>query len=68
MLITLDDQTLLDDLRGHFTRSGFTAEHVGGGMADVQRPDAPDEDQARREIVLHLRVWQIANPQVVVTY
>jgi hypothetical protein len=68
MLIALDDHALVDDLREHFTRSGFTAEHVGGGMADVQRPDAPDDDQARREIILHLRVWQIGNPRVSVTY
>jgi hypothetical protein len=62
MLITLDNHALVADLCAHFLRSGFTAEPVGGGMIDVHRPDAPDEDQEHREITLHLQVWLIANP------
>ena len=40
MLIRVDDHALVDDLCVHFRRSGFTAERVGGGMVEVERPDA----------------------------
>jgi hypothetical protein len=63
MLIRIDDQALVDDLRAHFRRSGFTAEGVGGGMVEVTKPDALDAVQERREISMHLRVWEIANTE-----
>jgi hypothetical protein len=66
MLIRLDDHANVADLCDHYTRSGFAAECVGGGMIEVTRPDAPTQDQGRREIELHLRVWQIANPGLTV--
>jgi len=62
MLIQLDDHALVDDLCAHFTRSGFTARSVGGGTAEIARPIPSTEEQDRREILLHLRVWQIINP------
>jgi hypothetical protein len=62
MLIRVEDPALVDDLCAHYTRSGFTAERVGGGMVEIRRPDAPSADQERREALLHLRVWQITNP------
>ena len=64
MLIQLDDHALVDDLCAHFARSGFTARPVGAGAAEVARPIPSTEDQDRREILLHLRVWQIVNPDV----
>jgi|GEM_PF-5680560 len=62
MLITLHDRALVDDLCAHFTRSGFEAEPAGGGTVEIRRPDAPTPEQERREVELHLRVWQVANP------
>lgn len=62
MLIRVDDPALVDDLRAHYDRSGFDSEPVGGGMIDVARPDARDEEQERRAVVLHLRVWDAMNP------
>jgi len=66
MLIRMDDHTLVDDLCTHYRRSGFHAESVGGGMIDVARPDAPDEAQERREVLMHLRVWKVTNPDAAV--
>jgi len=64
MLIRIDDPALVEDLCAHFTRSGFYAEHVGGGMVEVEPPDAASDEEARRAVMMHLRVWQIANPDV----
>ncbi len=64
MLIRLDDITLIDDLCAHYRRSGFRVEHVGGGMVDVAREDAPSPEQERHEVRLHLRVWEAVNPDV----
>jgi hypothetical protein len=62
MLIRIDDHTLVDDLCAHYRRSGFHAESVGGGMIEIRRPDATDEEQERRDVVMHLRVWEVTNP------
>jgi hypothetical protein len=63
MLIELGDSSLVDDLRMHFRRSGFTAERVGANLVEVRRPDAPGAEQERREVEVHLRVWQARNPE-----
>lgn len=62
MLIRTDDHSHVDDLCAHYRRSGFHAESVGGGMIEVARPDAPDAEQERREVLMHLRVWEVTNP------
>jgi hypothetical protein len=31
-------------------------------VIEVERPDAPDDEQAAREIHLHLSVWLVMNP------
>ena len=62
MLIRLDDPALLDDLCAHYRRSGFTADRAGGSTVEVRMPDAPDSDQERREILMHLHVWRVLNP------
>ena len=62
MLIRLSDNTLVDDLCAHYRRSGFRVEHVGGGMVDVARENAPTPEQERHEVLLHLRVWEAVNP------
>jgi hypothetical protein len=62
MLIRIDDHSLVDDLCAHYRRSGFEAESVGGGMIEAGRSDAPDADQERREVLMHLRVWEVTHP------
>ena len=62
MLIRLHNTALVDDLCVHFLRSGFTVERAGGGMVEVERPDAPSPQQARREVLMHLRIWDVLNP------
>jgi hypothetical protein len=62
MLIRTNTPSEVDDLCAHFVRSGFLAEPAGGSMVEVQRPDAPTPEQERREVEVHLRVWQAANP------
>jgi hypothetical protein len=61
MLITLDDNELLEDLCSHFQRSGFAVERVGGAMVQIERADAPSRDQSNREVLMHLRIWEILN-------
>ena len=65
MLIRLSDPSLADDLTTHFWRAGFTVQAAGGSMVEVSRLDAPSSDQERREVELHLRVWQATNPEAV---
>jgi hypothetical protein len=65
MLIRLSDSSLVDDLCAHFRRSGFGCDPAGGSMADVGRPDAPNVEQERREVALHLRVWKATHPEVI---
>jgi hypothetical protein len=62
MLIRLDDSTLVDDLCAHFRRSGFSADRAGGSMVEVDKPDAPTQVQAEKEILMHLHVWRLMNP------
>ena len=66
MLIRVDDHALVDDLCFHFRRSGFTAERVGGGMVEVERPDATSAEQRRHEVLMHLHVWKVVNPDATV--
>jgi hypothetical protein len=66
MLIQLDNHAVgVSELCAHFRRSGFRAESVGGGM--VSRVAAPTEDQERRDLLLHLRVWEVSNPGMTTT-
>jgi hypothetical protein len=67
MLISLDDHALVDDLCAHFLQSGFTAERVGGGL-EVTRPHAASAQEERVQILMHLRIWQAANPDARVTH
>jgi hypothetical protein len=62
MLIRLEDNTLIEDLSVHYRRSGFLVEHLGGGLIDVARADAPTPEQERHEVLLHLRVWEAVTP------
>jgi len=64
MLIRLSDHALVDDLCNHYRRSGFAAEPVSRCMVDAIRADATNEEQGRREVLMHLRVWRALNPEV----
>jgi len=63
MLIQLDDHALVNNLCAHYRRPSFTAQPVGGGMIEITRPDSPSADQQRREVSLHLQVWNALNPE-----
>ena len=52
MLIRIDDHSLVDNLCAHYRRSGFEAESVGGGVVEVGRAGAPDEEWERREVLM----------------
>ena len=62
MLIRVDDPALVADLCAHFRRAGFSAQSVGSRVLDVERPDAPTDEQACNEIEVHLQVWRAINP------
>lgn len=66
MLIRLSQSTLVEDLCENFRRAGFAAQSAGGSMAEVYRPDAPQQEQERREVELHLRVWRAMHPDAAV--
>lgn len=51
-------------MSAHFERSGFAVRSAGDRALDVERDDAPDQAQARREIAAHLLVWQVLRPEV----
>ena len=43
-------------------RSGFAVRPAGEGDLLVERPDAPDDEQGRREVGTHLLVWELLHP------
>jgi hypothetical protein len=64
MKIRIDDPRLVDDLVHHLRRAGCVATpseveaHDDGVMLDVQLPAALDDEQARMEIELYLKVFE----------
>jgi hypothetical protein len=68
MKIRVDDPQLLDELVHHLRRSGCVATasdieaHGDGITVDVQLPAALDEEQARMELELYLKVFQATHP------
>jgi hypothetical protein len=62
MHLRLLDPAALPELRQHFARSGFSvagdSEHLFIG-----RPRAGNAENERREIELHLQVWQTMHPE-----
>jgi hypothetical protein len=61
--IQIGNSELLGELREHFERSGFAARAVGATELVVDLPDAPDQDQGRREVGAHLLVWAVLHPE-----
>ena len=66
MLIRVSDSSLVDDLCAHFRRAGFRADLAGERVIQVARSDAPTPEQERREIDIHLQVWQVTHPAATV--
>jgi hypothetical protein len=66
MLIRLSEPDLVEDLCENFRRAGFAAQSAGESMAEIYRLDAPELQQERREVEVHLRVWQAMRPEAVV--
>jgi hypothetical protein len=68
MKIRVDDPQLVDELVQHLRRSGCVATaseveaHGDGITVDVQLPAALDQEQARMEIELYLKVFEATHP------
>jgi hypothetical protein len=62
MRLRLFDPAALPELRQHFARSGFSVADDGTTLV-IRHPDATDDEQERREIELHLKVWQTMHPE-----
>jgi hypothetical protein len=68
MKIRVQHAHLVDDLVQHLRRSGCVAvpseveAHDQSVTVDVQVPDALDEEQARMEVELYLRVFEATHP------
>src|SRR5437868_11271122 len=65
MRLRLFDPAALPELRQHFLRSGFSVADDGEGLV-IRRPDQTNAEQERREIALHLQVWQTMHPEELV--
>jgi hypothetical protein len=61
LLIRINNEEFVEELCGHYRRSGFSAERVGGAMIEVTAPTARAADE-RTQILAHLRVWNLVNP------
>ena len=66
MLIHIHDTTKVDDLCAHYRRSGFRAASLGGGVVEIFGAAARSRDHERQAVLMHLRVWQLVNPDVAV--
>jgi hypothetical protein len=60
--IRITDPSLLGELGAHYARAGFVVCPAGDRELEVERPDAPTEEQGRREVAAHLLVWELLHP------
>jgi hypothetical protein len=66
--VRLSDAGLAEEFLGFLRRAecvaavGEVAAHAEGIAVEVQVPQAYDEDQARMEVALYLRVWEAVHP------
>jgi hypothetical protein len=60
MLIRIDEPELVVDLRDHLRMVGCIAAKVGPDLLSVTVPDAPTDDQERRELRAYLATWTAA--------
>jgi hypothetical protein len=68
MVVRLSDASLADKFLGYLRRADCVADladieaHSDGIAVHVQVPAAYDEEQARMEVALYLRVWEAVHP------
>jgi hypothetical protein len=66
--VRLSDPGLAEELVGFLRRADCVADlgeveaHADGIAVEVQVPRAYDQDQARMEVALYLRVWEAVHP------
>lgn len=61
--LRIPDPSLREELSAHYARSGFAVRPLGDRELAVERADAPDDEQARREVAAHLLVWELLHPE-----
>jgi hypothetical protein len=68
VFVRLSDAALADKFVGYLRRADCVAElgavqaHAEGISVEVEVPNAYDEEQARMEVTLYLRVWEAVHP------
>ncbi|MGH3081097.1 MAG: hypothetical protein ACRDNH_08190 [Gaiellaceae bacterium] len=68
MFVRLSDAALADEFVGFLRRAdciadlGVVQAHAEGLAVEVVVPKAYDEEQARLEVALYLRVWEAVHP------
>jgi hypothetical protein len=62
MRVRLTDKALLPDLLLYLRSTESVVEQVGPDELNVIVPRAPSDEQARREIDIYLRAWQVMHP------
>jgi hypothetical protein len=66
--VRLSDPGLADEFVGFLRRADCVADlgeveaHAEGIAVEVQVPEAYDDEQARMEVALYLRVWEAVHP------
>jgi hypothetical protein len=60
--VLLKDPQLLLGLQDFLRRTGCVAEQRRSDQLEVYVPDAPNQEQERREVSVYLASWQAANP------
>jgi hypothetical protein len=64
MLLQLSDPAATERLAAFLRSLGQTAEIVGHGRVELE---VPDDEAARAEVEIYLRVWRVLNPTDEVT-
>jgi hypothetical protein len=68
MYVHLSDAGLVDEFVGFLQRADCIADtgdveaHAEGIAVQVEVPEAYDEQQARMEVALYLRIWEAVHP------
>ena len=68
MVVRLSDPTRAESFLGYLRRADCIARlgdvdaHAEGVVVNVEVPAASDEEQARLEVGLYLRIWEAVNP------
>ena len=64
MVVRISDPALRGEL-AHYLRSAECAvTPVGSSDLDVEMRAVPTEEQARREIEIYLKAWEVMNPGI----